>query len=184
MRGCCNPAGDSSTRGSRAGYCPGNGSSGRGADDRTVWVADSFEGLPAPDPAKYPADEGWYLNAYPQLAVSLENVRTNFARYGLLDDHVRFLKGWFKDTLKDAPIRQLAVLRIDAGGMVAVRHNRWRRGHLGSPVHVGDTVRVLGNFEIHTATFPAKSASTTARCRPSGTLMPHWAAALLSLCQR
>ncbi len=31
-------------------------------------------------------------------------------------------------------------LRIDADGMVAVRHNRWRRGHLGSPVYVGDTV--------------------------------------------
>jgi O-methyltransferase len=34
-------------------------------------------------------------------------------RYGLLDDQVRFLRGWFKDTLPDAPIRQLAVLRID-----------------------------------------------------------------------
>lgn len=31
-------------------------------------------------------------------------------------------------------------LRIDAQGMVAVRHNRWRRGHLGSPVHVENTV--------------------------------------------
>ncbi len=25
---------------------------------RTVWVADSFEGLPPPDPARYPADAG------------------------------------------------------------------------------------------------------------------------------
>ena len=30
-------------------------------------------------------------------------------------------------------------LRIDARGMVAVRHNRWRRGHLGSPVHTENT---------------------------------------------
>jgi hypothetical protein len=30
-------------------------------------------------------------------------------------------------------------LRLDVRGMVAVRHNRWRRGHLGSPVHAANT---------------------------------------------
>ena len=30
-------------------------------------------------------------------------------------------------------------LRIDARGVVAVRHNRWRRGFLGSPVHTENT---------------------------------------------
>ena len=49
----------------------------------------------------------------PQLAVSLDEVRSNFARYGLLDDQVRFLQGWFSDTLPTAPIDQLAVLRLD-----------------------------------------------------------------------
>ena len=43
----------------------------------------------------------------------LEQVQANFARYGLLDDRVRFLAGWFKDTLPDAPIERLAVLRLD-----------------------------------------------------------------------
>src|ERR1017187_1976268 len=68
-----------------------------GVSDRNVWVADSFSGLPKPDPQKYPADAGdtFYLHA--GLAVSEERVRGNFARYGLLDDQVRFLKGWFKD---------------------------------------------------------------------------------------
>ena len=37
----------------------------------------------------------------------------NFRAYGLLDDRVRFLKGWFKDTLRTAPIQQLAVCRLD-----------------------------------------------------------------------
>lgn len=37
----------------------------------------------------------------------------NFQEYGLLDQQVRFLKGWFRDTLPKAPIERLAVLRLD-----------------------------------------------------------------------
>lgn len=81
--------------------------------DRTVWVADSFEGLPAPNPKDYPADAGLNLNLVPYLSVSLETVKSNFNKYGLLDGQVKFLKGWFKDTLPQAPIVQLAILRLD-----------------------------------------------------------------------
>jgi hypothetical protein len=82
--------------------------------DRTVWVADSFEGLPPPNPEEYPADQGLDLNTIEDLAVSQEEAAANFERYGLLDNQVRFIKGWFKDTLPTAPIRQLAVFRVDA----------------------------------------------------------------------
>ncbi len=81
---------------------------------RTVWLADSFQGLPKPD-GRYQQDAGdrhWVSNQ--MLGVSLEQVKANFARYGLLDEHVRFLAGWFKDTLPTAPIERLAVLRLDA----------------------------------------------------------------------
>ena len=81
--------------------------------DRRVWVADSFEGLPPPDREKYPADAEDILYTLPQLAVSLEQVQSNFERYGLLDDQVKFLKGWFKDTLPKAPIEKLAFARLD-----------------------------------------------------------------------
>jgi len=85
-----------------------------GIKDRCVWVADSFEGLPTPDLAKYPADDGDALQKYNAfLVASLEEVKDNFQRYNLLDDQVRFLKGWFKDTLPNAPINQLALLRLD-----------------------------------------------------------------------
>jgi O-methyltransferase len=84
-----------------------------GDAERVVWAADSFQGVPKPDAARYPADAGDRLWTYPQLAVSLEEVKRNFARYGLLDDRVRFLVGWFKDTLPAAPIGRLAVARLD-----------------------------------------------------------------------
>jgi O-methyltransferase len=84
-----------------------------GVTDRTVWVADSFAGLPRPDANRYPRDAGDRLHTFPQLAVTLERVRDNFRRYGLLDDQVRFLEGWFRDTLPVAPIEELAVLRLD-----------------------------------------------------------------------
>jgi O-methyltransferase len=79
---------------------------------RTVWVADSFQGLPKPNP-DYPADREDGLWTKTELAVSLDEVKANFERYGLLDDRVRFVKGWFSETLPTAPIGQLALLRLD-----------------------------------------------------------------------
>ena len=46
--------------------------------NRNVYLFDSFEGLPKPDPSKYPMDEGdphWMLS---ELAVSLDQVKQNF----------------------------------------------------------------------------------------------------------
>jgi O-methyltransferase len=79
---------------------------------RTVWVADSFQGLPHPDPERFPADRV-YESLDLDIAVPLADVKANFARYGLLDGRVRFLVGWFSDTLASAPVEQLAVLRLD-----------------------------------------------------------------------
>jgi O-methyltransferase len=84
-----------------------------GVTDRRVWVADSFRGLPPPAPERYPVDRGDHLHTIRALAVSLEAVRANFARYGMLDDQVVFLEGWFRDTLPAAPIAKLAILRLD-----------------------------------------------------------------------
>ena len=84
-----------------------------GDRQKVVWVADSFQGLPKPD-GRYPQDAGdqhWRFAEV--LAVSLEQVKSNFERYGLLDRQVEFLAGWFKDTLPAAPIQQISVLRLD-----------------------------------------------------------------------
>jgi hypothetical protein len=84
-----------------------------GVADRRVWVADSFEGLPRPSAGKYPADAGLRLHTAKALAVSVDEVQANFKEYGLLDEQVRFLRGWFCDSLPRAPIERLAVLRLD-----------------------------------------------------------------------
>ena len=82
--------------------------------DRTVWVADSFEGLPPPTAA---ADVAFGLDLsrekFPSLAIDEQTVRRAFEAHGLLDSRVRFLKGWFSDTLSTAPVERLAMLRID-----------------------------------------------------------------------
>jgi len=81
---------------------------------RSVWLADSFQGVPRSDPANYKADKGIRAEfAAGILGVSEAQVRANFERYGLLDDRVRFLPGWFKDTLQDAPIDRISLLRLD-----------------------------------------------------------------------
>ncbi len=80
---------------------------------RTVWVADSFAGLPEPDETLYPADKGDTHYTFDELRASLDEVKDNFQRFGLLDEQVAFLPGWFKDTLPQAPIEQLSVLRLD-----------------------------------------------------------------------
>ena len=100
-----------------------------GITNRTVWVADSFEGFPVtevqgagsqsyssetiadnrrapPKEIKMILDELW-------SRTSCEAVRDHFARYNLLDEQVQFLPGWFCDTLPGAPIDQIALLRLD-----------------------------------------------------------------------
>jgi hypothetical protein len=84
-----------------------------GDKNRTVWVADSFEGLPKPNEELYPADKGDVHYKHSEVNASLEDVKANFEKYGLLDDQVKFLKGWFKDTLPTAPFTKLAVARLD-----------------------------------------------------------------------
>lgn len=79
--------------------------------ERTVWVADSFAGFP---PEQLRARGIADPTAYNQLAASLESVQENFRRYDLLDEQVKFLAGWFSETLPTAPIQQLALLRLDS----------------------------------------------------------------------
>lgn len=99
-----------------------------GDTSRRVWVADSFQGLPRPGAANSLPEKAvvgqavtpgiaspWWSEqaGFGKLVVGLDEVKANFAKYGLLDSQVQFLPGWFKDTLGSAPIERLAVMRLD-----------------------------------------------------------------------
>merc|ERR1711977_811695 len=82
---------------------------------RKVFVVDSFQGLPkASDSSHVGGDlDMWGENKY--FVVSKEDVMTNFKAFGLLDDNVHFVKGYFKDSLPPLvpSLSKIAVLRLD-----------------------------------------------------------------------
>ena len=84
-----------------------------GNENKKVFVADSFEGLPPPDAEKYPLDKGDTHHTRADLAVGLDEVKANFSRFELLSDRVVFIKGFFEESLRSAPIDELALLRLD-----------------------------------------------------------------------
>ncbi|RVD36132.1 macrocin O-methyltransferase, partial [Mesorhizobium sp. M8A.F.Ca.ET.023.02.2.1] len=84
-----------------------------GITDRKVYVADSFDGLPPPDPENFPADRGDRLHEFRQLAIDQGQVEANFAAYDLLDDQVVFVKGLFGNTLPGLEAGPFALIRLD-----------------------------------------------------------------------
>lgn len=80
--------------------------------DKKVWLADSFQGLPEPK-KKYAADQVSNLHKQKILTVSKKEVEDNFRLYDLLDDKVKFIEGWFDETLANVPIERLSLLRLD-----------------------------------------------------------------------
>lgn len=90
---------------------------------RRVWVADSFVGFPENTFDELKAHGMVDPAALNRWAAPLEEVQATFQRYGLLDEQVQFLKGWFADTLPQAPIEKLAVLRLDADLYSATRES-------------------------------------------------------------
>jgi O-methyltransferase len=84
-----------------------------GATDRTVHVADSFQGFPA-------ADELDDLNTIDFLAVPADQVRDSFERFGL-EHGVRLVPGFFEQTLPALAGLRWALVRLDADTYEATR---------------------------------------------------------------
>jgi O-methyltransferase len=80
--------------------------------NKKVYVADSFQGLPIPNPDKYPKDLNDIHHTYDFLKISQKDVKNNFSKFNLLDDNVIFLKGWFSETLPKVDDK-FAIIRLD-----------------------------------------------------------------------
>lgn len=89
-----------------------------GATERTLWLFDTFEGLPAPtadDPDREIAD----LHTGTCLG-TIEDVTASLRRLGI-DSQSKLVKGLFEDTLPKAEIQKIAVLHIDGDWYSSVR---------------------------------------------------------------
>ena len=92
-----------------------------GERERTVWVADSFQGFPE---VEHDLASGYDLDAdlagCDFLAVAVDEVRASFARFGL-EEGVTFVPGFFQDTLPSLPPRRWAIARLDGDSYEATR---------------------------------------------------------------
>lgn len=83
-----------------------------GAADRTIWLADSFRGLPPPDEA-FPEDRRLDLSWIGYLAASVDEVRGHFARFGC-ERGIEFVEGFFEESLPALRSQSWSLVRIDA----------------------------------------------------------------------
>lgn len=83
-----------------------------GDRSRRVVLADSFAGLPEPGRSGH-AEDVLDLSRIEYLEVPRAAVEALFDEFGVLDDRIEFLQGWFHETLPSLRGRTFAVLRLD-----------------------------------------------------------------------
>ena len=112
-----------------------------GNTDKKVYVADSFEGLPPPDEEKWPLDKGAKHHNRKDLAISLEEVKSNFEQFDLLSDNIVFVKGFFEDSLKTVNFDKLSILRLDGdmyGSTMTVLEQLYHKLEIGGYLILDD----------------------------------------------
>ena len=112
-----------------------------GVTNRKLWLCGSFEGLPPPEPDKYPDDEEDVHHTYGILAVSKAEVINNFKRYGLLDDQVQFVEGFFENTLPTLNVDKVSLLRLDGdmyGSTIVTLNSLYNKVSVGGYVIIDD----------------------------------------------
>ncbi|MQA76421.1 MAG: macrocin O-methyltransferase [Solirubrobacterales bacterium] len=92
-----------------------------GAEERTVWVADSFRGFPSSEAGGITGGRDLDDDApFEFLSVPLEEVRDHFSRLGY-EDGVRFVPGFFQETMPTLRGRRWALIRLDGDTYEATR---------------------------------------------------------------
>jgi O-methyltransferase len=86
-----------------------------GGQERTLWVADSFQGFPKPHEEDPEADREIesHMSRIGFLAPTLDTVKEYFARFGLAEG-VNFVPGFFEETMAGLRGRRWSLIRLDA----------------------------------------------------------------------
>lgn len=90
-----------------------------GIAGRRVFAADSFAGIPKNARAVGDPVDEWR----DRWIASLEDVRENIKRFGLLDDRIEFVPGFFADTLKGLANQKFALMRLDSDSYDSVEES-------------------------------------------------------------
>lgn len=78
--------------------------------ERRIVAADSYEGIPRNHAFRHDPVDLWE----DRWAASLEEVRSNIQRFGLLDGPVEFVPGYFRASLGALTDRRFALIRLDS----------------------------------------------------------------------
>ena len=81
-----------------------------GIGERQIIAADSFEGIPQNTAFRHDPVDAWQ----DRWSASLNEVKGNIERLGLLDDRIEFLPGFFADSLGAMAHRKFALIRLDS----------------------------------------------------------------------
>jgi hypothetical protein len=77
---------------------------------RKVFAADSFAGIPKNTRAINDPVDLWS----DRWVASLDEVRQAISRFGLLDDKIEFVDGYFQDSLKSLEGKRFSIVRLDS----------------------------------------------------------------------
>ncbi|WP_423598751.1 TylF/MycF/NovP-related O-methyltransferase [Roseateles sp. MS654] len=78
--------------------------------ERSVWLLDTFEGIPVSEPSSYVDEVDAWQDRW---TAGLQEVRENFAAYGLLDARVKFVPGRIKESAPKMHQQTFALARLD-----------------------------------------------------------------------
>ncbi|NRH21532.1 macrocin O-methyltransferase [Candidatus Gracilibacteria bacterium] len=115
-------------------------------DNRNVWVADSFKGFPNP---KFNWDKGCEFLTDNKLSISQKEVEDNFKKYDLFDDRIKFVEGFFGDTLPHVN-GKFSLLRADGDlfeSTIDILVNLYDKVSVGGFVIIDDMLSLPNCFD-------------------------------------
>lgn len=104
----------------------------KGCTDKTLWLYDTYEGMPAPDENDYSKRSGPAKDKFEKTKISenssdwcfasLEDVQANIALAKYPADKIHFIKGKVEDTLPAQAPQTIALLRLDTDWYASTKH--------------------------------------------------------------